>query len=274
MRNIGKLAFLLSSVSLYARENKAGWKLDADGRIEMKDGNPVYIQSDGREMVMEASTVGSLNGEAKAQREARQRAEADLKKYEGIDPEKARVALETLEKLDQKTLIDAGEVDKVKAQITEQYTGKLSEAENTNKSLRGENNNLKLDLAFTSSKFMDRFSIPSDMVRAAFGRHFEFGDDGKIVPKDQTGNPIYSKQRIGEVASFDEALEILVEQYPGKDAILKAPDARGSGNSGNGGGRTGNKATVTRTEFDNMTPADKAATNAAMGKGEVQLIDG
>lgn len=46
---------------------------------------------------------------------------------------------------------------------------------------------------------------------------------------DQSGNKIFSRARPGELADFDEALEVLVDQYPHKEQILKASGANGGG---------------------------------------------
>jgi hypothetical protein len=83
--------------------------------------------------------------------------------------------------------------------------------------------------SFSGSKFItDKIAIPADMLQARFGQSFKV-EEGKVVAYDGTGNKIYSRSKPGELASFDEALEFLVEQYPQKDHILKA-----SGNQGGG----------------------------------------
>ena len=82
-----------------------------------------------------------------------------------------------------------------------------------------------------------RSAIPADMVQARFGSAFSI-EDGKIVAKDANGNKVYSRSRPGELADFDEALEVLVDSYPYKEQILKSTGASGSGsqNSNGGGG--------------------------------------
>ena len=51
------------------------------------------------------------------------------------------------------------------------------------------------------------------MVQSVFGKHLKV-EDGNVVAYDAHGNKLYSKARPGEAADFDEALEILVDQYP------------------------------------------------------------
>jgi hypothetical protein len=67
-------------------------------------------------------------------------------------------------------------------------------------------------------------------VQARFGQNFKI-ENGKIVATDLTGNKIFSRARPGEHADFEEALEILVDQYPHKDQILKGTGSSGSGAS-------------------------------------------
>ncbi|MUS05525.1 hypothetical protein DIP89_20780, partial [Acinetobacter baumannii] len=63
------------------------------------------------------ATIARLNNEVKTHREAKEAAEKALKAFEGIeDPAAAKKALQTIQNLDDKKLVDAGEVEKVKAE--------------------------------------------------------------------------------------------------------------------------------------------------------------
>ena len=131
---------------------------------------------------------------------------------------------------------------------------------------------MTLQTAFGSSAFVkERIGVPAEMFQATFAKNFKV-ENGKVIPYDTTGNKVYSKKRMGEVADVDEALEIMVDAYPYKDSILKADDQSGSGNDGNGGGR-GNGRTIKRADFDKMAPSQQAETAALMGKGEVTVVD-
>ena len=98
-------------------------KLDANGHAVLQDGKPVYVGDDGKEIVFDAgealSKISSLNAEAKTHREAKEQALNQLKDFEGLDAAKAREAIQKLGDIDSKKLIDAGEVDKVRQQLTE-----------------------------------------------------------------------------------------------------------------------------------------------------------
>ena len=86
---------------------------------EVKDGKPVYVDADGAEALYDgeslAEHVTRLNGESATRRRELREAQEKLGAFDGIeDPEAARKALTTVKNLDDKKLVDAGEVDKVK----------------------------------------------------------------------------------------------------------------------------------------------------------------
>lgn len=240
-------------------------KLDANGNVVLQDGKPVYVTDDGKEVAFDAAatvgTISRLNAEAKSHRERAEAAEGKLKAFDGItDPAAAAKALNTLKNLDDKKLVDAGEVEKVKAEaikaLEEKYAPTVKRVSELEQALYTE----KVGGAFTRSKFIaDKFAIPADLVQARFGTHFKV-EDGKMVAVDAAGNRIYSRARPGELADFDEALEVLVDQYPYKANILK-----GTGQSGGGAspqGQSGGKRTLTRAQFDALPPAEKGKVAA------------
>lgn len=264
-----------TALQLAFEPGKPGWKVGADGKIEMKDGNPIYIDANGNESTVDGGTISRLNGEAKAHREAKEKAERELaamKPFEGLNPDEVKKALDTVSKLDQKKLIDAGEVDRVREEISKSYTTQLNELKTENEKLSGTINNMTVDNAFNGSEFVkNRVAVPSDMFKAQFGKNFKI-EDGKLVPYGFDGNKVYSKKRMGEIADFDEALEIIIGDYKHKDAVLKAPEHSGSGNNGRGGDHGGGR-TVRRADYDKMKPAEQASLGVSMAKGEVSIVD-
>jgi len=238
-------------------------KLDDQGHVVVSNGRPIYIHEDGKEVEFDApatvATITRLNGEAKGHRERAEKAEGSLKAFDGIaDPDAARKALETVTNLDAKKLVDAGEIDKVKAEISKVYESKVTAAEAKATTLEQQLYSEKIGGSFSRSKVItEKFAIPADLVQARFGSAFKI-EEGKVVAVDASGNKIYSRARPGELADFDEALETLVEQYPYRDQILKGTGANGSGasNSGNGGG--GSKS-ISRQSFDALDPSARAA---------------
>jgi hypothetical protein len=248
--------FLMSSVLVNAFNNRSGWKLDANGVIEMRDGNPVIVREDGVESLVQATTIAALNAEAKSHRERAEKAEKALKSFEGLDVEKARTALETLSKIDQKKLIDAGEIDKVREEISKGYISQITEKETMLTESQRKLDSLLLNSAFDGSPFVkERIAIPAAILRSHYSQAFKVEND-KIVPYHPNGSKVYSLKKAGELAEFDEALEILVSQSPFKDAVLRAPNHSGSGSNGEGGARSGDK-TIKRADFEKLGAADK-----------------
>lgn len=257
-------------------------KLDENGNAVLVDGKPVYIHDDGKEIPFDAArtveTISRLNNEAKTHREAKEAAEGQLsdvqkqiKVFEGLDPEAARKALGKLKDLDDGKLIESGKLDEVRNAAKAEYDSRLKQLQDEfgvkegklmadREALQGHLNNEIIGGSFARSKFIsDKMAIPTDLVQAAFGKHFRV-EEGKLVALDAQGNKMFSRARPGELADFDEALDALVQQYPNRDHILKASGASGTGSSasagGGGGGGNGSKS-ITRQQFDQMHPAEK-----------------
>lgn len=215
-------------------------KLDASGNVVVQDGKPVYTKDDGTDVAFDAvgttQAITRLNGEAMGHRERADKAEKAIKAFEGIDPAAAAQALDTVAKLDQKKLIDAGEVDKVRQEITANWQGKLTEAEKREQALQQQLHGELIGGNFARSKVVaEKLAIPADLVQAAFGSAFKV-EDGRVVAYDKQGQKIYSASNPSELAGFDEALDSLVNAYPNKDQILRGSGASGSGASGSSGG--------------------------------------
>lgn len=245
-----------------AKEDEMKLKLDANGNVVLQDGKPVYVKDDGTEIAFDAAgtvqTISRLNGEAKGHRERAEAAEGKLKLFEGIeDPKQALEALNTVKNLDAKKLVDAGEIEKVRTEISKAFQTQLDAANGKVAAFEKELYKEKVGGAFARSPLIvgDKatLAIPPDLVEAKFGSNFAI-EDGKIVAKDAHGNKIYSQTNPGELAGFDEALSILVNNYQHKDQILKSTGASGSG--GKPGSGNGSPSTKKSSE---MSPQEKAA---------------
>lgn len=248
-------------------------KLDAQGHVVVQDGKPVYVHDDGKEIAFDApsamTAISSRNSENKAMRERAEAAEGKLKLFEGIeDPVAARKALDTIKNFDDKKLVDAGEVEKVKQEAIKAVRAEFEPIVKERDTLKGELFGEKIGGSFARSKTIaEKFAIPADMVQARFGQNFKI-EDGKVVAYDSAGNRIFSRTRPGEVADFEEALDTLVDQYPYKAQILKGTNANGGGASGSSGSGGGGKKTMSRAQFDSL-PAGERAVAAR----EVQITD-
>lgn len=255
------------------------FKLTPEGQIAVQEVNgvklPIHVGADGKESPFDGdatiATISRLNGEAKGHRERAEKAENSLKTFEGItDPAAAIKALSTVKNLDDKKLVDAGEVEKVKDEAIKSVRAEFEPVVAKAKDLESQLYNERIGGAFARSKFVtEKLAIPADMVQAAFGARFNI-ENGKVVATDSNGNAVFSRTKHGELADFDEALEILVDSYPGKASILKGSGASGGG-ANNGGSGAGGKKTMTRAQFDALDPAAKAA--AVTGKDAVTVTD-
>jgi len=241
------------------------FKYDSTGAVVLADHNgkklPVFINAKGEEAPFDADstvdTIARLNREAQAHREGKEATEGKLKVFDGLDPVKAREALETLAKLDAKKLIDAGEVDRVKAEIANGFTTQLSEMKTANEALQDRIYNMTIGGAFAGSELIKtKFAIPVDFVRARFGENFGIEND-RVYGVDASGNKIYSKTKLGELADFDEALEFLVNAHPQKDVLLKGTGASGTGSQQSGQG-AGGRRTVPRAIWQTYSPDEQA----------------
>ena len=243
-------------------------KMDGDHAV-LLDGKPVYIGDDGTENAYDVNqmmgTISARNGEAKAFRERAETAERAVKSFEGItDPAAAIKAMATIKDFDAKKLIDAGEVEKVRSEITRGFTEKLTAAEKRASDTEAAWHSAEINRAFAGSKFIaEKSAIPADFLRAAFADRVKV-EDGKAVFYDQTGTRVYSRANPGNTADFDEALGILVDAHPQRDSILKG------NNNGGGGARQSNgqgagTGQITRTQFDALSQAErmKAVTGGA-----------
>lgn len=252
-------------------------KLDENGHVVIADGKPIYVHDDGKESPFDAAgtvaTISRLNGEAKNHREGKEAALAALKAFEGIDDAgAARDALDIVKNLDQKKLVDAGEIDKVKAETIKEVEEKFALVVAERDSLKSALVSEKVGGSFARSKIIaEKLAIPADLVQARFGDAFKV-EGADLVAYDKSGNKLYSRANPGELAGFDEALEMIIEAYPYKDSILKS-SVGGGGGGGPGGNSSGGKGAYTRAQFDTFDQAKKAEVAREVREGKATLAD-
>ncbi len=239
-----------------------------DGGIAADDkGNPVVINDDGTETGVDAihliNKIPALNSEAAGHRKKAEELAKQLESFSGIeDPEAAIKAIETVKSLGDKELIDAGEAAKFKEEAINEtkkvYEKKIEEIIGKAEALKGQVFKLMVSDRFKSSPVMEKIIIPPDIAKEYFGKNFRVEErEGKRIVVGYMGdNPIYSKERPGEIASFDEALETIIDSYPMKDRILKGSGGRGSGAPGNSGGAGGAKV-MQRSAFNELPPVQQ-----------------
>lgn len=240
------------------------------------DGLPIYVHDDGKEVAFDAAEsvnkIRSLNAEAKSHREAKEAAESRLRVYDGIeDPEAAKRALETLKNIDEGKLLTAGKVEEIKfaakKAAEENVAAAKKAADEALATVTKERDSIiaafhgeKIGSAFANSETLKkRTLLPGPAALKIFGEHFKVEGD-KITAYDTQGSKIFSRERPGEEAGFEEALDTIISSYPHRDSILRGSGG-GSGHRGSGGAGGGEKQ-ISRAEFDRLDAGSKQKTLA------------
>jgi hypothetical protein len=231
----------------YVKTENGNIKVGENGNPVVKDGDSEYEL----DAIHLNSKIPELQKEAKNHRLKAKELQEKLDNFQGIDdPDKAREALKTVQNLEDKKLIDAGKAEEMKRQIQDQYDSKIAEKDQELSKRDQQIHKLVVSNAFANSQTInDQTILPPDVAEAYFGKHFQV-EDGKAVAYDHSGNPIYSREKPGEPAPFDEALQTIINQHPQKDRILKAAPGGGGTPPGNGG-------TPPPGDWHKMSPAER-----------------
>jgi hypothetical protein len=241
-------------------------EIDGVTYAEVVDGKPVFLAEDGKEVPVDApgalATISRLNAEAKGHREGKEAAERALKAFEGLEADVARRAMETVAGLEGRRLVDADELEAVREEIRRGFEVELAAKDGRIGTLEAGLARETVAAAFARSRAIaEKFAIPADLVQARFGSQFRL-EDGRVVGFDATGARLYSSTRPGEIASFDEALEIIVEAYPDRARILRGTVSPGGGATGGGAGVS---RTMTLAAFNALDARTRAARMAEPG---------
>jgi len=206
-----------------------------DDKVVLEDGKPVFIKDDGTEQAYNVGSlvnkISELNRESAGYRVKAKDANEKLVAFEGIDPAIAAEALKTVKNLGDKKLIDAGEVETIKAELSKGFKKKIADLETTNSQLIAANNSSVLKSKFAESEFVkEKTNLSSDIAFMVFGEKFTV-DGGVIKTKDN----IMSQANPGDPAGFEEALSTYVDARADKSSILKTNGGGSGGQSGSGG---------------------------------------
>ncbi len=204
--------------------------LDENGNIKIgPTGKPLVKGADGKEFEIDAigaqEHITTLNTESAGYRKRAQSAEKTLKTFEGIeDPVAALEAIKTVSTLgdDHKA-----NMTKLRAELEGSYKSALDGKDAEIAELNGSLYTLNVTNQFNTSPVVKGtiFAKTPDIAATYFGKHFQ--QDG--TAQDSAGNVIYSKENPGQPAGFDEALEVIIDQYPMKDNILLSDNSPGGG---------------------------------------------
>lgn len=234
-------------------------EVDGNKYVKLSDDGKAVFNVDGKEIGVDVEALNAnltnTMAEAKSHRLAKEEALTTLKTFEGIDPSKAKEALDKVKGLSDKDLIDAGEAERVRNEAIAATEEKYKPIVEENGTLKGRLSDSIIGGLFSGSEFIgENLAVPADMLRSTFGKRFRLEDDNRVTALDDNGNPLLSKKSPGSHASFDEAIEIMVDAYPHKKSILKGANQDGSGGEGGDGGGNGG-TTITRAAFDQLDPS-------------------
>lgn len=227
-------------------------KLDEKGTPVILDGKPVYVDPErGGDIPVDVpglfETLKKVNAESAGRRKELEDISAKLKPFDGLDPEKAKTALEMAANLDAGKLVEAGKVEELKKAVGASYEARISDMEKARVAAVAELNgkltaqqqrihNMLIKEVFDTSAFLrDNTVLPPDMAFNTFGALFaveEEGDTFKVSGK-LSGQDIYSRANPGKLATPEECIEAIINAYPMKDRIMKAaPGGSGTPQTG------------------------------------------
>ena len=208
-----------------------------DGSIKVGPNNrPLYLDSDGQERELSVSAlndkINNVTAESNERRKKLSEVREQLAAFSGIeDPQAAISALQTVKTMDKD---QKAALENMRTEINTIWEGKQKEWEEERSKLNGQLFTSNVSNKFATSKVVKGLTLTPDIAQAFFGKHF--APDGTAT--DAAGNKILSKDNPGKDAGFDEALSVIIDQYPNKDAILRSSAGTGSSGfqSGDGGG--------------------------------------
>lgn len=242
-------------------------KLSEDGNAVLQDGRPVYVdESTNQEAALDVNQLHDkilqLNKENKQRRLDVEQTTGKLTSLqeklgdvEDVDAflADARKAMDVVKGLDAETLLKADKVDQIKAGMQAAFDEKEKKNRAKLESMLADHGNTlsrkeaQIRQLMVSNRFAtcDLFSgaepktlLPPDIAEARFGSHFKVEEkDGvlQLVAYDHNNEVIQSRERPGEPASFDEAIQMLFDRHPDRDRLLRVPSGSGSGATGGSG---------------------------------------
>lgn len=266
-------------------------KLEENGNIVVEDGKPVFVDEDGKDVVVDVpqlfTKIKELNGESKQRRleigdfKKKYKLFQDIEELDGWK-EGADKALELVKNIDQSQLIQAGKVEELKESMKKAFEG---ERENTEKAFGlktqelldqiSQNEGTIFDLLvtskFTQSPFFSgespKTNVLPDMAAKYFGHQFKVEKSStgslKVVGYNLAGTQIYSRKNPGELANFDEAIAEIIDEYPMKERILKSSGG-GSGGRGGSGGNEDDDLTKLKTKYAEAMKAGRTTQAIAI----------
>jgi len=222
--------------------------LTENGNIKIgPNGKPVVLDGE-KEIEIDAiganEKIQTLTAESNDRRKKLSEATTKLEEASGVN-----TTLQTqVDAIDDKNKV---KIDELKSEINKAWEVKQGDWEKDKATLNDQLFDATTGTKFATSKVIAGTVLPPDIAKATFGKHFN--PDGSA--NDTAGNPIFSQERPGEPADFDEAMTRILDAYPGKDAIMKSTASGGSGGAHSGDGGSGGEA---KTSLNKISDGLKA----------------
>lgn len=183
---------------------------------------------------------------AKAAKEELDRLSGELKKFEGIDPEKVKELLAQQaqaeadkKKAEEEHLRATGEWDRLKEMMANQHkevvdkiTGELTTTKGQLEAAQKQIEDLTVGQNFATSDYLAKETVLTPSIaRAAFGAHFDV-ENGVPVAYDK---PRGAKDRTplvdaaGKPLAFNDAMKKIIESSSDKDKLLRSTLKPGAG---------------------------------------------
>ena len=237
------------------------------GIATSENGLPIMVDDKGVETGIDAihllGKVPALQEEAKGHRlktkEVQDEFDAFKETFVGIDPAKAREAVTKVQDIEGQNLIDSKDAETLRKQlqaahddevsgIKKTYDVKLGELNNTISEQQGDIFEALVLQQFNNSPWfageVPKTHLFPEVAKDHFGRHFkvEKNSEGKSsvigynIGGENDGQKIFSIERPGEIAGFDEAIGIIIGKHPQRSVLMRASFGGGASGSENTGG--------------------------------------
>jgi len=186
-------------------------KLDENKQVVLSpEGHPVYIRDTGEELNVDV--VRLMDGSAKFREEA---------KTKRLEAESLALQLEEFQKASKKSDKPSEDVESLRKQLAEER--KLREQEKT--ALTMEMNKQQIYNHFSRSNLFSgensKTVLRADPAYKLFGDRFVV-KNGQVVALDKKGGDLYSNKDVTSLASFDEAVDIIINEMGMKNDIFRA----------------------------------------------------
>ena len=244
-------------------------KLDDQGHAVVQDGKPVYVYDDGKEAAFDApaavTKIKTLSDDRDGWRTKATEAETKVKELgEDFDVTAAKEALATVASLKDSKKAEADRIKEIQQAADRTLQEQLAKRDEDHKKvvdgLRGEVYDLRVGQQFSASKFLkDETVYTPQKAKKVWGDSFKV-EEGAVVGYFN-GKPIYSREKPGEYAGFEEALRYMIENDSERDSILRSQ-------AGGGSGAHSSTAQTTNADVSKLPPTDRlaAAWGATPGK--------